>query len=642
MLLSPPFRFVLLLIAATSLLMALAAVRLYAQNEVDHVAQRTRVADLQRLQQATQAFFDAHALGEPARVAGMRQAQQEIAAIWQRHPDWGRAAEYAALKAGMAEFESALHQNAEGRIAQGLNRLLLAINAEMARTLDGVWQHEQQMRTDQAQKQSFFLFFAIWAVFWPLLAALCFAQALAARVSRIRLALGGDVPAGGDVFAGLLQAAQTLSAAHSRCRQEWQNMDAHARMQDAELSQTRCALELHLARWHQQQQICAECLWEWDIAADHMSFSPVWSQLLGYAETDAPQRMDGWLALIHPDDRPQAEAARLGFMSGNLPAFEMSLRFLHADGRWRTLYVRCRCVMLDGRMMLYGSHIDRSVELRLSSELESQRGALQTRHAELIQMRERMLRAAQLAALGKISSGISEEISTPLGIVLTAASSLDDESRQLQGVLHGGAIRRSDLDRYLRLAGDASRLILKHAERAADLARSFRHVAIDQITEEKRQFFIEAYFTEILLTLAPQFKNTPHCFLLDCADDPEIDSYPGVFTQIFTNLVGNALQHAFSPDQPGVLAIRANCPAENELLLVFSDNGCGIPDELHEKVFEPFHSGRKGLNHGGLGLAMTRKLVEDRLSGRVWIENTPGGGTSVMIRIPVDSNRSKA
>jgi signal transduction histidine kinase len=130
--------------------------------------------------------------------------------------------------------------------------------------------------------------------------------------------------------------------------------------------------------------------------------------------------------------------------------------------------------------------------------------------------------------------------------------------------------------------------------------------------------------------------------LFDCPDNPEIDSYPGVFTQIFTHLVCNALQHAFSPDRPGVLAIRVRCPDENELELVFSDNGCGIPDELHEQVFEPFHPGRKGPHRGGLGLAMTRKLVEERLAGRVWIENTPGGGVTVMIRIPVDSNRSKA
>ncbi len=648
MLQSPLFRLVVLLLATSSLLMTLAAVHLFerGRDEGVHKAQAEQVADLLRLQRAAQMIFDAQ-ISSVDHSERAQQGMREVAAIWRRHQNWSLEPEYAALKARVAEFEQATQAApaepaARMPIAQSLNHLLGAINTEIAAVLERALLHEKLQNERKQQRQLSFLLFAASAVILPLWIAAWFGRNLALRLRRISEALADPAPAGGDVFARLAYSAQTMNAARFDVQDALQETRLQVQTQAVELAQLHATQELQQARFQALEHICAEGLWEWEITNDLVRFSSVWSRMLAYPEAAAPQRIGDWLKLIHPEDRPQAEAARMGFVSGNLNEFEMDLRLRHADGGWRHMRVRCFCSRMGDRAILFGSHVDRTVEQGLWSEQQALHGRLDATHAELVQTRERMLRAAQLAALGRISSGISDEISTPMGIVLTAASSLDDESRQLMAVLRSGPIRRGDLDRYLRLAGDASQLILKHAERAADLARSFRHVATDQVSEEKRQFFIEAYFTEILLTLAPQFKKTPHCFLFDCVDNPEIDSYPGVFTQIFTHLISNALQHAFSPDQPGVLAIRVRCYGENELELVFSDNGCGIPDELHEKVFEPFHPGRRGLNHGGLGLAMTRKLVEERLSGHVWIENTPGGGATVMIRIPVDSNRSKA
>jgi len=629
-----PFRLASLLLAALLVTMLFVVMARWPENAADErkrAEQAARLGELIALQQTAQ--MACNALTEPAR---MRQSLRDLAAIWRRHQDWRHQA---ALKTQLADFEEAIvHAETQGpaRVAQSLNALLLVINQEIAATLDLSLRDARQ--TPRIQSQILLFFSALGA----LLIVSLLGFAMAARLRQIGQALGEDLSGKGSPCDALVEAAQNMRRAHDECRLALS--DAQARF-DA-LTLAHAVLqgdELRLqARTQALASICGEGVWEWDMVADRMQCSAQWARMLGYAEAATPTRLAGWLALIHPEDRAQAEGARLGFESGNLPEFEMDLRFMHAAGDWRVMRVRCLYACEDGRRLVYGAQVDCSAEHELKAAQESLRLSLEATRAELIQTRERMLRAAQLAALGQLSGSISDEISTPLGIALTAASSLDDESRQLQSVLQSGAVRRSDLDRYLRVASDASRLILRHAERAADLARSFRHVSTDQVSEEKRQFFIEAYFTEILLTLAPQFKKTPHCFLFDCPDNPEIDSYPGVFTQIFTHLVCNALQHAFSPDRPGVLAIRVRCPDENELELVFSDNGCGIPDELHEQVFEPFHPGRKGPHRGGLGLAMTRKLVEERLAGRVWIENTPGGGVTVMIRIPVDSNRSKA
>jgi signal transduction histidine kinase len=144
--------------------------------------------------------------------------------------------------------------------------------------------------------------------------------------------------------------------------------------------------------------------------------------------------------------------------------------------------------------------------------------------------------------------------------------------------------KRTDFEDYLKNAMQGSVLILKNLNRAAELIRSFKQVAVDQTSEHKRTFNLKYYFHEILLTLHPELKHTPHQAMIDCKEDITLTSYPGAFSQIVTDLIMNLLLHGFGKTQQVFeTARRMTITAQTQnqhLILRYSDNGKGIPADI--------------------------------------------------------------
>ncbi|HEX6896016.1 MAG TPA: ATP-binding protein, partial [Bryobacteraceae bacterium] len=113
---------------------------------------------------------------------------------------------------------------------------------------------------------------------------------------------------------------------------------------------------------------------------------------------------------------------------------------------------------------------------------------------------------------------------------------------------------------------------------------------------------------------------------------PELPMHEVHLTQIFQNLIGNALK--YRSENPPVIHISAQ-PAPTEWRLSVSDNGIGILPEYREKIFGLFqrlHGGDKYQGHG-LGLSICQKIVQ-RYGGRIWVEAGPGGGSNFIFTIP--------
>lgn len=269
------------------------------------------------------------------------------------------------------------------------------------------------------------------------------------------------------------------------------------------------------------------------------------------------------------------------------------------------------------------------------AEDASRRSAQQTAQAltDLRQTQESLVQAERLASLGSLVAGVAHEINTPVGIALTSASVLKTATDEIQQAVATNGVKKSDIMRYLDTANESARLIMNNAYRAAHLIHSFKQIAVDQTSEARRPFGLHEYIEEIVSSLQPKLKKMPITLTLNCPTDIVLDSYPGAFAQVITNLTLNCVEHAFAPDVPGVIDISARLDGDIVALDV-KDDGKGIAPEVLDRIFDPFFTTRRGQGGTGLGLNIVYNLIVKQFAGTITVQSTLGKGTHFTLRFP--------
>lgn len=349
--------------------------------------------------------------------------------------------------------------------------------------------------------------------------------------------------------------------------------------------------------------------------------------------------------LVHPDDRAANDFAMRAHLIGETEFCEMAYRARSQRGGWIWVLTRGQVVERDGdgrALRMIGTHRDitsiKAVEDALRASNEALESRVTERTSELIlanseltntlgvlqQAQSQLIESEKMASLGSLVAGVAHEINTPLGIGITAASHLESITHQFGHRVEAAQLTRSDLKQYLVAAKESSRLILKNLERAGQLVRSFKQVAVDQSSEERRVINLGEYLNEIAFALQPVLKRTPHELRITCAQDINLDTYPGAIYQVVVNLISNALTHAFPGDRAGLIDLRAYRRGGDEVVLEYQDNGVGVEPELIKRIFDPFFTTRRGQGGSGLGLHIVYNRVTQLLGGTISAENRDG------------------
>ena len=159
---------------------------------------------------------------------------------------------------------------------------------------------------------------------------------------------------------------------------------------------------------------------------------------------------------------------------------------------------------------------------------------------------------------------------------------------------------------------------------------------MDQSEVEHRKFNVKQYIDDVLVSLGPNFRQNRHAVSVQCPDDLEVESYPGVFSQVITNLLMNSLQHGFDHIDDGKISIDINKNEKSdELLIDYHDNGKGMNKEAEKKVFEPFFTTKRGQGGTGLGMHIVYNLVTQALGGKILCKSSLGKGTLFSISLPL-------
>jgi signal transduction histidine kinase len=170
---------------------------------------------------------------------------------------------------------------------------------------------------------------------------------------------------------------------------------------------------------------------------------------------------------------------------------------------------------------------------------------------------------------------------------------------------------------------------------AAELVRSFKQVTVDQTSEQRRVFNLAEVLKEMLVTMGPTLKKTPHFVITELDESISLNSYPGPICRVVVNLLTNAISHAFEEGEFGIIQIKSQTEGPQHCVISVVDNGRGIPIEHIKRVFEPFFTTRLGQGGSGLGLSIAYNNVVGLLGGTITLDSTPGKGCEFHVRLPM-------
>ncbi|MDD5215872.1 MAG: HAMP domain-containing sensor histidine kinase, partial [Methylococcales bacterium] len=255
----------------------------------------------------------------------------------------------------------------------------------------------------------------------------------------------------------------------------------------------------------------------------------------------------------------------------------------------------------------------------------------------LQETQESLVQAEKMAALGGLVAGVAHEINTPIGITLTSASFLNEETSKVISLYQQGELGGDELEAYFDNAKQSTELMTMNCHRAADLIQSFKQVAVDQTSDNQREFNLKSYLEEVLVSLRPALKNRDIRVELNCPDDLMILGFPGAISQIVTNFIMNSLTHGYDKNQQGIIKLHISDLPENKIEFRYSDDGKGIPSEIQSKIFDPFFTTQRGNGGSGLGLNLVYNIVHQTLKGSVQVHSVEGEGTTFTIHFPKES-----
>lgn len=252
---------------------------------------------------------------------------------------------------------------------------------------------------------------------------------------------------------------------------------------------------------------------------------------------------------------------------------------------------------------------------------------------ELNKAKTCLLEAEKMASLGKLSAEVSHEINTPIGISITSASYLSDTIAHIKQDLSTNKVSKKTIESFIDKASKSTQLLASNLNRASELITSFKHVAVDQISDKVRLINVTHYLDEIIQSLHPRLKQTSHCVRVHCDRDIEIYSHPGAIAQIIINLIINSIIHGFDGINRGEIDIDIKRD-QSDLHITYQDNGKGVSQEALTKLFDPFYTTKAESGGTGLGTHIINNLVVDTLNGTLKADSVEGQGLKYHIIIP--------
>ncbi|QLI81727.1 hypothetical protein HZU75_09385 [Chitinibacter fontanus] len=279
----------------------------------------------------------------------------------------------------------------------------------------------------------------------------------------------------------------------------------------------------------------------------------------------------------------------------------------------------------------HSAHLEHTVALR-TSELREANEVLQQTILQLKNTQKMLVESEKMAALGSLVAGVAHELNTPIGVSVTMSSTLQEKNRELAEHMSAQTLRKTVLAEYVNVTEQGLQILMRNLEQAAQLVSSFKQVAVDQTSDQRRRFDLAELVLQVMQTMGVLYGDDK--LKSNLAPDLVLDSFPGALVQVLNNLIANAETHAFVGMEAGLVMIEAQPVDEQTIRLSVRDNGVGIKPEHLAHIFEPFFTTKLGQGGSGLGLNIVYNIVHSVLGGTIEVHSALGLGAEFVITLP--------
>jgi signal transduction histidine kinase len=270
------------------------------------------------------------------------------------------------------------------------------------------------------------------------------------------------------------------------------------------------------------------------------------------------------------------------------------------------------------RLLERVSRFNEDLRLRVAEatqELANRNEALRQAHERLFDLQRQLGRAQRLATMGQLTATIAHEIGAPLNSLAV----------HLQLLARSPGLTAQDRQRLVTIDGQIRRLVQTVQERLAATRGEARHLVPTDVNEVVRS--VTDLMTPVLAAKGIACRFAASGLL------PKIPADSHQLQQVVLNLLTNAMD---AMQAGGSLRIETGV-AESTVFLRIADSGPGIPPEARERIFDPFFTTKAAGKGTGLGLTICQQIAKAH-GGTIRILDTPEGGATFEIRLPVDSS----
>lgn len=273
-----------------------------------------------------------------------------------------------------------------------------------------------------------------------------------------------------------------------------------------------------------------------------------------------------------------------------------------------------------------------AAELQFQDREEALRQLVLERTRELEETQSFMVQQEKLVSLGRLVEGVAQEVNTPIGIAETGAVAMQSFARKAKELVAADNLNRAQLVDVVGKLNESARQVTDNLHRASMLVRSFRNLAVDQMSDKLVTLELQSYLEELLAAHLPAMRGKSIYFNVNVKDDLEVFLPADALSQIVSNLVMNTAIHGLRGRKSGKIRLQAYAQGE-EFVLRYEDDGCGIDEEAKSQLFEPFYTTNRSGGSTGLGLHLVFNIVS-RLGGSVDTYLPNNGGLGFCFSLP--------